>query len=156
MNLPPHGIITYSVINIPCINRSNPGETMTQHTYVILTYIYNNSQHLAHTSKEVFFEPPLSVAYNIEMSQKTPYQGNKRVFGDFKCGTCNRRWSSGNSWANMGQMCKTCNIMVYPHEQRPLQRPDNFMDDDYLYDSGAPHPSHLCEKCKRLGRNCRQ
>ena len=68
MNLPPHGIITYSVINIPCIN---PGETMTQHTYVILTYIYNNSQHLAHTSKEVFFEPAsaLSVAYNIEMSQ---------------------------------------------------------------------------------------
>ena len=48
---------------------------------------------------------------------ETPYQGPNRMFGEFKCGTCNRRWSSGNSWANMGQMCKTCNIMVYPHEQ---------------------------------------
>ena len=42
---------------------------MTQHTYVILTYIYNNNQHLAHTGEEVFFEPALSVVYNIEMSQ---------------------------------------------------------------------------------------
>lgn len=24
---------------------------------------------------------------------------------------------SGNSWANSGQMCIKCNIMVYPHKQ---------------------------------------
>lgn len=28
-------------------------------------------------------------------------------------------------------------------------------DDDDDYDSGKPHLSHLCEKCKQLGRNCR-
>ncbi len=27
--------------------------------------------------------------------------------------------------------------------------------DDENYDSGAPHRSDLCEKCKQLGRNCR-
>ena len=39
MNLPPHGIITYSVINIPCINRSNPGGN-NDSAYLRHTYIY--------------------------------------------------------------------------------------------------------------------
>ena len=47
----------------------------------------------------------------------TPYQGSSRVYGEFKCGKCGRRWSSGNSWANMGQKCLTCDIMVYPYSQ---------------------------------------
>ena len=34
---------------------------------------------------------------------KTPYQENKRSFGEFICTTCGRRWMSGNSWANYGQ-----------------------------------------------------
>ena len=43
------------------------------------------------------------------------------MFGDFECPSCHRTWSSGNSWANMGQECMTCKIMVYPHTQTPLQ-----------------------------------
>lgn len=78
---------------------------------------------------------------------------------------------SGNSWADLGQECKTCRINVYPYQQDPLKKNlkhkdrdyDDYDDDDrsdesdYDYDdvySGAPHPQHLCEKCKRLGRNC--
>ena len=47
----------------------------------------------------------------------TPYQGKKRCFGEFKCPSCHRKWMSGNSWANSGQMCVRCRIMVYPHKQ---------------------------------------
>ena len=54
--------------------------------------------------------------------QKTPYQGPDRVFGEFRCPKCKHTWSSGNSWANMGQQCDTCKIMVYPHQQTPLRR----------------------------------
>lgn len=50
----------------------------------------------------------------------TPYQGKKRVFGYFKCPTCRRRWMSGNSWADSGQECEQCEIMVYPYKQKPL------------------------------------
>ena len=93
------------------------------------------------------------------------------MFGEFRCPICNRYWCSGNSWANMGQKCLKCDIMVYPYEQvldyiplmcrcntsfnslkRPLQRREY---DEELYDSGEPHLSHLCEKCKVLGHSCR-
>lgn len=47
----------------------------------------------------------------------TPYQGNKRCFGEYKCPKCKRKWMSGNSWANMGQECSKCHINVYPHKQ---------------------------------------
>ena len=60
--------------------------------------------------------------------QKTPYQGPGRVFGEFRCPKCNHTWSSGNSWANMGQKCISCDIIVYPHTQRPLRRPDSCED----------------------------
>ncbi|XP_064404552.1 zinc finger CCHC domain-containing protein 24-like [Halichondria panicea] len=86
------------------------------------------------------------------MSQRTPYQGKSRVWGEFRCTECSHYWASGNSWANCGQKCKTCDIMVYPFHQRPLDKPGS---DDENYDSGAPHRSDLCEKCKQLGRNCR-
>ena len=55
------------------------------------------------------------------VSQKTPYQGTNRVFGEFRCPECGRTWFSGNSWANMGQECQRCKIMVYPHTQNPLK-----------------------------------
>lgn len=48
---------------------------------------------------------------------QTPYQGKKRCFGQYQCENCNRKWSSGNSWANISQMCKKCHISVYPHHQ---------------------------------------
>ncbi|XP_033109341.1 zinc finger CCHC domain-containing protein 24-like [Anneissia japonica] len=79
----------------------------------------------------------------------TPYQGKKRVFGEFRCPKCNRMWMSGNSWADFGQECQTCKVNVYPYSQRPLKfsgEEEGNMD--------QPHPSHLCEKCKKQG-NCR-
>ena len=47
------------------------------------------------------------------------------VWGEFRCPMCNHYWSSGNSWANMGQKCRKCDIMVYPYHQRLLDKPDS-------------------------------
>ncbi|XP_039992080.1 zinc finger CCHC domain-containing protein 24-like [Xiphias gladius] len=82
----------------------------------------------------------------------TPYQGKKRCFGEYKCPKCKRKWMSGNSWANMGQECIKCHINVYPHKQRPLEKPDG-LD---VSDQSKEHPQHLCEKCKKLGYYCRR
>ncbi|XP_045425103.1 zinc finger CCHC domain-containing protein 24 [Eulemur rufifrons] len=82
----------------------------------------------------------------------TPYQGKKRCFGEYKCPKCKRKWMSGNSWANMGQECIKCHINVYPHKQRPLEKPDG-LD---VSDQSKEHPQHLCEKCKVLGYYCRR
>ncbi|XP_044004391.1 zinc finger CCHC domain-containing protein 24-like isoform X2 [Aphidius gifuensis] len=82
----------------------------------------------------------------------TPYQGKKRCFGEYKCSKCKRKWMSGNSWANMGQECIKCHINVYPHKQRPLEKPDG-LD---VSDQSKIHPQHLCEKCKTLGYYCRR
>uniref|UniRef100_UPI00358E41AB zinc finger CCHC domain-containing protein 24 n=1 Tax=Myxine glutinosa TaxID=7769 RepID=UPI00358E41AB len=82
----------------------------------------------------------------------TPYQGKKRCFGEYKCPKCKRKWMSGNSWANMGQECIKCHINVYPHKQRPLEKPDG-LD---VSDQSKEHPQHLCEKCKILGYYCRR
>ncbi|OWF52668.1 zinc finger CCHC domain-containing protein 24-like [Mizuhopecten yessoensis] len=82
----------------------------------------------------------------------TPYQGKKRCFGEYKCPKCKRKWMSGNSWANMGQECIKCHINVYPHKQRPLEKPDG-LD---VSDQSKVHPQHLCEKCKVLGYYCRR
>lgn len=48
---------------------------------------------------------------------RTPYQGKKRCFGEYKCSKCKRKWMSGNSWANMSQACIKCHIEIYPHKQ---------------------------------------
>uniref|UniRef100_A0A3B3C247 Zinc finger CCHC-type containing 24 n=1 Tax=Oryzias melastigma TaxID=30732 RepID=A0A3B3C247_ORYME len=82
----------------------------------------------------------------------TPYQGKKRCFGEYKCPKCKRKWMSGNSWSNMGQECIKCHINVYPHKQRPLEKPDG-LD---VSDQSKEHPQHLCEKCKVLGYYCRR
>ncbi|XP_033101424.1 zinc finger CCHC domain-containing protein 24-like [Anneissia japonica] len=79
---------------------------------------------------------------------KTPYQGKKRAFGNFKCPKCNRTWSSANSWANMGQECKTCRINVYPYHQEELKPGNTSYNQEQ-------HPEHLCEKCKQLGHSCK-
>ncbi|XP_001601055.1 zinc finger CCHC domain-containing protein 24 isoform X3 [Nasonia vitripennis] len=83
---------------------------------------------------------------------RTPYQGKKRCFGEYKCPKCKRKWMSGNSWANMGQECIKCHINVYPHKQRPLEKPDG-LD---VSDQSKVHPQQLCEKCKTLGYYCRR
>ncbi|XP_020792577.2 zinc finger CCHC domain-containing protein 24-like [Boleophthalmus pectinirostris] len=86
-------------------------------------------------------------------TKKTPYQGKRRCFGEYQCSQCSRKWMSANSWANMGQECTSCKINVYPHRQRPLEKPDGL--DDHL-DPDKAHLQHLCEKCKKMGRCCRQ
>ncbi|KAF2363379.1 Zinc knuckle CX2CX3GHX4C [Trinorchestia longiramus] len=82
----------------------------------------------------------------------TPYQGKKRCFGEFRCTKCKRKWMSGNSWANCSQECIKCRIKVYPHKQRPLDKPDG-LD---VSDQSKVHPQHLCEKCTSLGYYCRR
>ncbi|PIK37554.1 hypothetical protein BSL78_25624 [Apostichopus japonicus] len=80
----------------------------------------------------------------------TPYQGKGRCFGEYRCDDCHRTWMSGNSWADMGQECTNCRQNIYPHTQRPLNKPDG-LD---VSDENKPHPQHLCEKCKAMGRRC--
>ncbi|CAH1794589.1 unnamed protein product, partial [Owenia fusiformis] len=75
----------------------------------------------------------------------------KRCFGEYMCPKCNREWMSGNSWPNKGQECQTCRINVMAHKQRPLNRPDGLDKSD----DSKPHLTHLCQKCKELGHNCR-
>ncbi|CAH1230746.1 ZCCHC24 [Branchiostoma lanceolatum] len=82
----------------------------------------------------------------------TPYQGKRRCFGEFRCPECDRSWVSANSWADMGQECQTCKINVYPHSQKKLEKPEGL---DSVIDTSKHHPQHLCEKCKKLGRYCR-
>lgn len=83
---------------------------------------------------------------------KTPYQGRKRCFGEYKCPQCKRKWMSGNSWANKGQECIKCHINVYPHKQRPLEKPDG-LD---VSDQSKVHPQLHCQMCKELGYYCRR
>ncbi|KXZ54420.1 hypothetical protein GPECTOR_5g74 [Gonium pectorale] len=85
--------------------------------------------------------------------QLTPYQGPNRCFGYFRCDGCSREWQSGFSWANKGQDCKHCNVLVYPYEQRPLEKRQGEQDDSKI-DPTKPHPAELCGKCKELGYSC--
>ncbi|XP_052467962.1 zinc finger CCHC domain-containing protein 24-like [Carassius gibelio] len=82
----------------------------------------------------------------------TPYQGKKRCFGEYECPKCKRKWTSGNSWADMGQECIKCHINIYPYKQSPLEKPDG-LD---VSDPRKEHPQHLCEKCMVLGYYCRR
>ena len=82
----------------------------------------------------------------------TPYQGQKRCFGEYFCPTCNKTWMSGNSWANAGQLCRGCGFNVYPHKQRPLEKPDGLDCSDLRKE----HPQELCQKCRELGTYCRR
>ncbi|XP_063695704.1 zinc finger CCHC domain-containing protein 24-like [Culicoides brevitarsis] len=83
---------------------------------------------------------------------KTPYQGKRRCFGEYKCPKCKRKWMSGNSWANMAQQCIKCQMNVYPHKQRPLEKPDG-LD---VSDQSKVHQQMLCEMCRQLGFYCRR
>lgn len=48
---------------------------------------------------------------------RTPYQGKKRCFGEFKCEKCKNEWKSIFSWANKCQKCSKCKSDVFPHKQ---------------------------------------
>ena len=81
----------------------------------------------------------------------TPYQGEKRCYGYFKCTACDKLWESGNSWADAFQKCKRCDRGVYPYKQKELEKPDG----DEKIDTKKPHLQELCSKCKELGYCCR-
>ena len=51
------------------------------------------------------------------LAMTTPYQGRKRCFGEYNCEKCQRKWMSGNSYANIAQNCIKCHIPVYPIKQ---------------------------------------
>jgi hypothetical protein len=51
------------------------------------------------------------------LAQFTPYQGRRRCFGEYVCTRCNRRWMSGQSYANIAQKCTKCKLDVIPTKQ---------------------------------------
>ncbi|XP_062519835.1 zinc finger CCHC domain-containing protein 24-like [Corticium candelabrum] len=84
---------------------------------------------------------------NDKSGKKTP---DRRYFGEYKCSQCSRTWKSANSFVNFGQMCKSCNTMIYAHNMKPLKRPEDS-------DDGTPeksHPKHLCELCRKGYKKC--
>lgn len=83
--------------------------------------------------------------------QRTTYQAGERLFGEFQCPQCHRKWASGNSWVNTRQECLNCRIMVSPHYQRRLDMP---AQETYTRDLDKPHLTEMCEKCQQLGRDC--
>lgn len=58
---------------------------------------------------------------------------------------------SANAWRDMGQQCQKCLINVKPHTLKPLEKPEGLDKSD----PNKAHPQNLCEKCQKLGRNCR-
>lgn len=69
------------------------------------------------SSSSSSFENSSKSCNNNESTYVTPYQGRKRCFGEYKCNICQRKWMSGNSYANMAQECVKCKIAVYPNKQ---------------------------------------
>ncbi|CAK9296861.1 unnamed protein product [Gordionus sp. m RMFG-2023] len=116
-----------------------------------LPYTYPDSLNYAMNTNMSYKQLSLSALGPLNEGL-TPYQGKKRCFGEYKCSKCKRKWMSGNSWANMGQECMKCRLNVYPHKQRPLEKPDG-LD---VSDQSKEHPQSLCEKCRILGYYCRK
>ena len=81
----------------------------------------------------------------------TPYQGRRRSFGEFECPKCLKTWASANSWANTGQKCSVCFILVYPHKQRRLKRRNGDISN-----SSREQRQDLCDMCQKIGYHCGQ
>lgn len=84
----------------------------------------------------------------IEQDNKELGTVDRRMFGEFYCETCDRFWTSGNSWHGYGQRCNDCGNFILPSNRRPLQR--------RIVTTGErkPHDSSKCEKCNELGEKC--
>lgn len=61
-------------------------------------------------------KPKRQHQYNVKKGL-TPYQGNRQVFGTFKCNECSTKWTSDCSYADKFQFCKKCDAKVYPFRQ---------------------------------------
>ena len=95
----------------------------------------------------------LSLKSESKSTGETPYQGDGRCYGYFKCTSCGRNWESGNSWKNTFQMCKRCNLKIFPYKQTELLKPK--LGEERKVDVNKNHEQSLCGKCKELGRLCR-
>ncbi|CAD5116806.1 DgyrCDS5653 [Dimorphilus gyrociliatus] len=86
-----------------------------------------------------------------EVRAKTPYQGPRRVYGEFQCSNCKKKWVSGYSWANTAQLCANCKCEVFPHVQKKLIKSNVPLDEVPIM-----HKSELCKKCIESGHFCRR
>ncbi|OXA37010.1 Zinc finger CCHC domain-containing protein 24 [Folsomia candida] len=82
--------------------------------------------------------------------QLTPYLGQSRCVGFFRCHKCLHKWTSGHSWANQGQQCKRCNLLVYPYKQVKLSK------EQVRQASKTPHDEKRCGKCQQLRHSCQE
>ena len=82
----------------------------------------------------------------------TPFQGNDthRVFGEFRCGACQREWQSAATYTNRWQKCMSCEARCYPFEQHPLEHSEHNDEDD----TRRPHDPKRCQRCLELGHIC--
>jgi hypothetical protein len=71
--------------------------------------------HICFTTGHYISDCPMR--FNSAYAELTPYQGRKKCYGEFTCGTCKRRWTSQNSVANEAQNCIKCSLPVFPHKQ---------------------------------------
>jgi hypothetical protein len=90
----------------------------------------------------------------VSLVRLTPWRGDQghRVFGEFRCTKCNKRWSSAATYCDKQQACQKCKVWVYPYAQHPLCRKDGSDDDDD--NERRPHDMANCQKCRELGRCC--
>jgi DNA-directed RNA polymerase subunit RPC12/RpoP len=82
------------------------------------------------------------------------------------CGKCNKKWKWG--YVEQGLQCRECSssTLVRPLDQRNYQDREFIrahkleelrdIDDENHIDPNKEHRQDLCEKCKRLGRPCRE
>jgi hypothetical protein len=90
----------------------------------------------------------------VRLVRLTPWRGDQghRVFGEFRCTKCNKRWRSAATYCDKQQACQNCKVWMYPYAQRPLERKD--LSDDDEDNERRPHDMVNCQKCRELGRCC--
>ena len=99
----------------------------------------------------------------IGLSYYTPYQSseNRRIYGYYKCTKCIKYWSesgvnksdfrtweSNYSYKDSYQLCKQCNVQVYPYHQRFLKKTELNSNDQYKHDVTR------CSRCIILKHPC--
>jgi hypothetical protein len=104
-------------------------------------------------AKEIRFFNTDIASNTVGVNHLTPFQGSSthRVFGEFKCRNCRRKWSSAASWVDKWQKCKGCEAKCYPFQQHVL---DQREFGDNIVEEKRPHDVTRCEKCIELGRIC--
>lgn len=79
-----------------------------------------------------------------ESSESSDNERDRKKFGYFRCGKCNREWQSAHSWRDFGQKCQKCGTNVKPYQRENLIASNKI-------DPNKPHQRSMCEKCKLVG-----